>query len=140
MSAHGPDASSFTKASKAELKPIKLKETMAFMFESTYTFNISAYAQNKDIVDTDYYKFNVGHIEISKLIEFCLQNNLEYDLYLSPMFFSFKYLGYFLSNLAFNENEVLEKSREHIIDKSNILDVINSYMNIQNLKFITLTK
>lgn len=34
MSSHGPDMNSFNNASKAELKPEKLKDTMAFMFES----------------------------------------------------------------------------------------------------------
>jgi homogentisate 1,2-dioxygenase len=36
MSSHGPDVNSFTNASEVELKPEKLKDTMAFMFESVY--------------------------------------------------------------------------------------------------------
>ena len=45
--------------------------SLAFLSKNSLIGAIKAF-------DTDYYKFNVGHIEISKLIEFCLQNNLEY--------------------------------------------------------------
>lgn len=38
MSAHGPDAETFEKASTAELKPQKLADTLAFMFESSLVF------------------------------------------------------------------------------------------------------
>lgn len=38
MSAHGPDAASYDKASKAELKPHKIDNTLAFMWESRYVF------------------------------------------------------------------------------------------------------
>jgi homogentisate 1,2-dioxygenase len=34
MSAHGPDVTSFEKASSAELFPQKLEQTLAFMFET----------------------------------------------------------------------------------------------------------
>ena len=36
MSAHGPDLEAFEKASNADLQPLKLSGTMAFMFESRY--------------------------------------------------------------------------------------------------------
>ena len=36
MLAHGPDAPGFEKASTAELKPVKLDNTMAFMFETRF--------------------------------------------------------------------------------------------------------
>ena len=38
MSAHGPDVASYDKASKAELKPHKIDNTLAFMWESRYVF------------------------------------------------------------------------------------------------------
>jgi homogentisate 1,2-dioxygenase len=38
MSAHGPDAASYGKASKTELKPHKIDNTLAFMWESRYVF------------------------------------------------------------------------------------------------------
>ena len=36
MTPHGPDGSTFEKASKAELKPTRIEDTMAFMFESCH--------------------------------------------------------------------------------------------------------
>ena len=36
MLAHGPDAFGFEKASNADLKPVKLEDTMAFMFETRF--------------------------------------------------------------------------------------------------------
>ncbi len=41
MTAHGPDAVSFTKASGAELAPVYFDQGLAFMFESTYLFKIA---------------------------------------------------------------------------------------------------
>jgi len=38
MSAHGPDVASYDKASKAALKPHKIENTLAFMWESRYVF------------------------------------------------------------------------------------------------------
>ena len=38
MSAHGPDVASYDKASKAVLKPHKIEDTLAFMWESRYVF------------------------------------------------------------------------------------------------------
>jgi homogentisate 1,2-dioxygenase len=38
MSAHGPDIASYDKASKTELKPHKIDNTLAFMWESRYVF------------------------------------------------------------------------------------------------------
>jgi homogentisate 1,2-dioxygenase len=55
MSAHGPDAKTFAKASTDELKPIKLPDTMAFMFESTYLFKITDFAQS-NFLDEKYYE------------------------------------------------------------------------------------
>ena len=38
MSGHGPDAATFERASRAELVPQKLDDTLAFMFESRYVY------------------------------------------------------------------------------------------------------
>jgi len=56
MTPHGPDTDAFEKATNApELKPTKLPEdTMAFMFESSYLFHITPWAQNTNI-DKGYY-------------------------------------------------------------------------------------
>ena len=55
MSAHGPDREAFEKASAVELKPTRYEDTMAFMFESTYMFKVTEFAQNNN-VDKNYYK------------------------------------------------------------------------------------
>jgi len=56
MTPHGPDATTFEKASTTEMKPAKLPEnTLAFMFESTLLFHITDYAQ-KTSIDDDYWK------------------------------------------------------------------------------------
>jgi len=53
---HGPDATTFQKATSAELKPVHLAEdTLAFMFESSYMFYVTDYAQQYK-VDVNYYK------------------------------------------------------------------------------------
>lgn len=44
MLPHGPDAMAFESASKAELKPVKLAGTMAFMFETRLPQIVTAYA------------------------------------------------------------------------------------------------
>lgn len=80
MSAHGPDKTTFEKASKCvsqvaatcphravvlisprrhdreELKPVRIPDTtLAFMFESTYIFSLTEFAE-KENLDVDYYK------------------------------------------------------------------------------------
>jgi homogentisate 1,2-dioxygenase len=54
MVPHGPDAEAFDKASQAELKPHKLDNTLAFMFESRYRFVPTAYALQGGALDADY--------------------------------------------------------------------------------------
>jgi homogentisate 1,2-dioxygenase len=46
MSAHGPDAETFAKASTAELKPVYQADTLAFMFESSLVYTPTAQALN----------------------------------------------------------------------------------------------
>jgi len=55
MSAHGPDADAFNVWSNKELKPEKLENTMAFMFETCYIVNVTPYAETHD-VDVEYWK------------------------------------------------------------------------------------
>ncbi len=54
MVPHGPDEEAFEKASGADLKPQKLDNTLAFMFESRYRFIPSAWAMNSSALDRDY--------------------------------------------------------------------------------------
>ncbi len=54
MSAHGPDADAFEKASKADLVPHKLDDTMAFMFESRYLIQPTRFAMESDALQQDY--------------------------------------------------------------------------------------
>ncbi len=44
MLPHGPDAAAFEQASNAELKPVKLKNTLAFMFETRFRQRVTHYA------------------------------------------------------------------------------------------------
>jgi homogentisate 1,2-dioxygenase len=54
MVPHGPDTDAFTKASHADLKPHKLANTLAFMFESRYRFIPTAFAMNSGLLDDNY--------------------------------------------------------------------------------------
>ena len=44
MLPHGPDKSAFDKASHGELKPVKLTDTLAFMFETRFPQQLTRYA------------------------------------------------------------------------------------------------
>lgn len=54
MSAHGPDADAFDNASKADLEPRKLDDTMAFMFESRYLIQPTKFAMESQSLQKDY--------------------------------------------------------------------------------------
>jgi homogentisate 1,2-dioxygenase len=54
MSGHGPDASSFEKASNAELKPHYIDGTLAFMFESRYVMKPTKAAMDSKTLQKDY--------------------------------------------------------------------------------------
>ena len=56
MSAHGPDAESWAKATRAELKPHKIENTMAFMFESRYAMRLTRYAVETSELQHDYFE------------------------------------------------------------------------------------
>ncbi|UUP18543.1 homogentisate 1,2-dioxygenase [Nitratireductor thuwali] len=54
MLPHGPDATGFEKATKAELKPVKLDDTMAFMFETRFPQNLTRFAAESEALQDDY--------------------------------------------------------------------------------------
>jgi homogentisate 1,2-dioxygenase len=54
MSGHGPDAVTFEKASHAELKPQKIEDTLAFMFESRYVIRPTRFAMETPSLQQDY--------------------------------------------------------------------------------------
>ena len=54
MSSHGPDEPSYQKAVDAELAPQFVGDTLAFMFESRYIFEPTAYALNRAELDREY--------------------------------------------------------------------------------------
>src|SRR5688572_6317367 len=54
MSAHGPDAATFDKASSAELKPHKIEDTLAFMWESRHVFRPTRFAMSAPELQKDY--------------------------------------------------------------------------------------
>lgn len=60
MSAHGPDADAFTKASTAELKPIKYKNTLAFMFESYHLWQPTSFALSTSLRQANYLDYWSG--------------------------------------------------------------------------------
>jgi homogentisate 1,2-dioxygenase len=55
MSGHGPDAASFTKASRADTsRPQRLRDTMAFMFETRSLLRPTRYALKSPQLQKDY--------------------------------------------------------------------------------------
>jgi homogentisate 1,2-dioxygenase len=67
MVPHGPDSDAFIKASNADLKPHKLDNTLAFMFESRYRFVPTPFAMNAGLLDTNYANCWAGLKDQSKL-------------------------------------------------------------------------
>ena len=56
MSAHGPDAETWERATKAELKPHKVEDTMAFMFETRFAMRLTRYAMELSELQQDYFE------------------------------------------------------------------------------------
>jgi homogentisate 1,2-dioxygenase len=54
MSAHGPDLQTFERASSAELKPQKIEDALAFMWESRYVFRPTQFAMSVPQLQQDY--------------------------------------------------------------------------------------
>jgi homogentisate 1,2-dioxygenase len=56
MTAHGPDAETWERASGAELRPHKIEDTMAFMFESRFAMRLTRYAVESSELQHDYFE------------------------------------------------------------------------------------
>jgi homogentisate 1,2-dioxygenase len=56
MTAHGPDAETWERATNAQLKPHKIEDTMAFMFESRYAMRLTRYAIESSELQNDYFE------------------------------------------------------------------------------------
>ena len=54
MNAHGPDKTSYDNAVKADLKPHRIADTMAFMFESRHILKTTPAALNSPLLQNDY--------------------------------------------------------------------------------------
>ena len=54
MLPHGPDDTAFEHASNVELKPVKLKNTLAFMFETRFRQRVTKYAAESLALQRDY--------------------------------------------------------------------------------------
>ena len=54
MSAHGPDLATYEKAVAAELKPHKIEDTLAFMWESRFVFRPTRFALGAPQLQKDY--------------------------------------------------------------------------------------
>jgi homogentisate 1,2-dioxygenase len=54
MSAHGPDLATYERAVAAELDPVKLEDTLAFMFESRWVFRPTEWAMGSPQRQRDY--------------------------------------------------------------------------------------
>jgi len=56
MSGHGPDAETWERASAAELKPVYLKDTLAFMFETQLAVRPTKFALETKVLQHEYYE------------------------------------------------------------------------------------
>jgi homogentisate 1,2-dioxygenase len=56
MSGHGPDAETYERATQAELKPHRLDETLAFMFETQLVIRPTRFAMETKILQHEYYE------------------------------------------------------------------------------------
>ncbi|MDQ5848404.1 MAG: homogentisate 1,2-dioxygenase [Pseudomonadota bacterium] len=56
MSAHGPDLAAYEKAVSAELKPHKIEDSLAFMWESRHVFRPTRFAMSAPELQKDYDK------------------------------------------------------------------------------------
>ena len=56
MAGHGPDAETFEKASNADLKPVYLGDTLAFMFETRFVCQPTKFALESSQLDHQYFE------------------------------------------------------------------------------------
>jgi homogentisate 1,2-dioxygenase len=54
MLPHGPDKAAYDQATKSELKPVKLKNTLAFMFETRFPQHLTKFAAELETLQEDY--------------------------------------------------------------------------------------
>jgi homogentisate 1,2-dioxygenase len=54
FAAHGPDRATFERASRAELMPVKITDTLAFMFETRLVIRPTAFAMESAALQRDY--------------------------------------------------------------------------------------
>jgi homogentisate 1,2-dioxygenase len=54
FAAHGPDRATFERASRAELVPVKITDTLAFMFETRLAIRPTAFAMQSTALQRDY--------------------------------------------------------------------------------------
>lgn len=54
MSGHGPDQASWNGATQADLKPMKIENTLAFMFETRMPIRTTAWAEKTPLMQLDY--------------------------------------------------------------------------------------
>jgi homogentisate 1,2-dioxygenase len=54
MMPHGPDTEAFEKATQAKLAPVRLENTLAFMFETRFPQRITRYAAELPTRQDDY--------------------------------------------------------------------------------------
>lgn len=53
---HGPEREVFEKMTHCDLKPVKLTDTMSFMFESAFFLRCTGQAMDEERLDQDYWK------------------------------------------------------------------------------------
>jgi homogentisate 1,2-dioxygenase len=56
MSGHGPDAETWERATNAELTPVKIADTLAFMFETQLALRPTRYAMESKILQHEYFE------------------------------------------------------------------------------------
>ena len=56
MAGHGPDSATFEKATKAELKPVYIADTLAFMFETRFVCRPTRFALESSQLDEQYFE------------------------------------------------------------------------------------
>lgn len=56
MSGHGPDADTYARMTQAPLEPVKLKDTLAFMFETRFVVRPTAFAMSCAELQNDYWE------------------------------------------------------------------------------------
>ena len=54
MLPHGPDKAAYDHATKVELKPVKLTDTLAFMFETRFPQHLTKFAAELETLQEDY--------------------------------------------------------------------------------------